>query len=190
MSTLISELDSAPALGDGDFVQNILAEMNGGGGGQQPAPRQVINSPTSNTAMAPRVMDNAPATAHLIGNSQPTPGDFAQAINTSSQVQASNGDSGGLASYTSTPAVAQRPAQPPRKTWTARIMDEFRTPFFVTMIVFVFSLPVVNFLFAHYIPSMVMPTGQLTTLGLLVKSMAAGSAFWMLQRVVVPLLSL
>ena len=58
------------------------------------------------------------------------------------------------------------------------------------MIVFVFSLPVVNFLFAHYIPSMVMPTGQLTTLGLLVKSMAAGSAFWMLQRVVVPLLSL
>jgi hypothetical protein len=135
-------------------------------------------------------MDNAPATAHMIGNSQPTPGDFAQAINTSSQVQASNGDSGGLASYTNAPAVAQRPAQPPRKTWTARIMDEFRTPFFVTMIVFVFSLPVVNFLFAHYIPSMVMPTGQLTTLGLLVKSMAAGSAFWMLQRVVVPLLSL
>jgi hypothetical protein len=187
MSTLISELDSAPALGDGDFVQNILAEMNGGGG---PAPRQVISAPTSNTSMAPRVMDNAPATAHVIGNSQPSPGDFAQAINTSAQVQASNGDGGSLASYSSAPsAQPQRPALP-RKTWTSRIMDEFRTPFFVVIIVFVFSLPVVNFLFAHYVPAMVMATGQLTTIGLLVKSMVAGASFWLLQRVVVPLLSL
>jgi hypothetical protein len=183
MSTLLSELDSAPALGDGDFVQNILNEMNG----SAPPPRQVINAPSSNTEMAPRVMDSAPATAHVIGNSHPTPGDFAQMMNTSN-VQAAN-SANSVAEFSTPQVAAPRPA-PAKKTWLSRIMDEFRLPFFVTILVFVFSLPVVNFLFAHYIPSMVMPTGQLTTLGLLVKSTAAGAAFWMLQRVIVPLLSL
>jgi hypothetical protein len=37
---------------------------------------------------------------------------------------------------------------------------------------------------------MVKSTGELTLLGLLMKSFAAGGAFWLLQRVVVPLLSL
>jgi hypothetical protein len=69
-------------------------------------------------------------------------------------------------------------------------MDEFRVAFFVAILVFVFSLPVVNFLFAHYIPSLVKSTGELTLVGLLVKSFAAGGAFWILQRVIVPLLSL
>ena len=55
---------------------------------------------------------------------------------------------------------------------------------------FVFSLPVVNFLFAHYLPRMVKPTGELTIAGLLIKSFAAGTAFWVLHRVIVPLLSL
>jgi len=178
MSTLISELDSAPALGDGDFVQNILSEMNGGD-----APRQgMINSPSSNTAMAPRVMDNAPATAHVIGNSHPTPADFAN------MVQASNSEGGNAAAFNTPVAQAPRPA-PAKKSWSSRILDEFKLPLFVMVIVFVFSLPVVNFLFAHYVPSMVLATGQLTTIGLLVKSAAAGATFWVLQRVIVPLLS-
>jgi hypothetical protein len=178
MSTLISELDSAPALGDGDFVQNILSEMNGGD-----APRQgIINSPSSNTAMAPRVMDNAPATAHVIGNSHPTPADFAN------MVQASNSEGGNAAAFNTPVAQAPRPA-PAKKSWSSRILDEFKLPLFVMVIVFVFSLPVVNFLFAHYVPSMVLATGQLTTIGLLVKSAAAGATFWVLQRVIVPLLS-
>jgi hypothetical protein len=181
MSTLISELDSAPALGDGDFVQNILAEMNGGS-------RQVINEPSSNTAMAPRVMDNAPATAHVIGNQHPTPGDFAMAMNSSPQVQASN-SMGSQAVY-NTPAPAPPRPAPAKKSWLARIFDEFRMPLLVTIIVFVFSLPVINFLFAHYIPWMVLSTGQLTTVGLLIKSLAAGASFWVGQRVVIPLLSL
>ena len=185
MSTLISELDSAPALGDGDFVQNILAEMNGGS-------RQVINEPSSNTAMAPRVMDNGPATAHVIGNQHPTPGDFAKAMNThqgQAQVQASNDMGSGQAAYNTPAPVAPRPA-PAKKSWLSRIFDEFRMPLLVTIIVFIFSLPVVNFLFAHYIPWMVLATGQLTTVGLLIKSLAAGSAFWIGQRVVIPLLSM
>jgi len=181
MSTLISELDSAPPLGDGDFVQNILAEMNGGS-------RQVINEPSSNTAMAPRVMDNGPATAHVIGNQHPTPGDFAMAMNSNPQVQASN-SMGSQATY-NTPAPAPAPRAPAKKSWVSRIFDEFRMPLLVTIIVFVFSLPVVNFLFAHYIPWMVLSTGQLTTVGLLIKSLAAGASFWIGQRVVIPLLSL
>jgi hypothetical protein len=182
MSTLISELDSAPALGDGDFVQNILNEMNGG---SAPPPRQAgtINSPSSNTAVAPRVMDNAPATAHVIGNSHPTPSDFAN------MVQASNNESATAAAAFNTPAPPPPRPAPVKKSWTSRILDEFKLPLFVTVIVFVFSLPVVNFLFAHYVPSMVKATGQLTTLGLLVKSSAAGATFWTLQRVIAPLLS-
>ena len=181
MSTLLSDLDSAPPLADGDFVQNILSEMNGGGA---PPPRQAgtIDSPSSNTAMAPRVMDSAPATAHVIGNSHPTPADFAN------MVQAANSDGSSAAAF-NTPAPPPSRPTPAKKSWTSRILDEFKLPLFVTVIVFVFSLPVVNFLFAHYIPSMVKATGQLTTIGLLVKSAAAGATFWVLQRVIVPLLS-
>ena len=200
MSTLLSELDSAPAQGDGDFVQNILNEMNGGAGPTnppvQPPPaaggfnQGVINSPNPNT-IAPRQMDNGPATAHMIGNSQPTPADFAQMMNTGGggPVAASQGGDQWGSSYQ---PQQQRAAAPPapKRSWFARSLDELRVAFFVVIIVFIFSLPVVNFLFAHYVPSMVKPTGELTMIGLLVKSIAAGASFWVLQRVIVPLLSL
>ena len=197
MSTLLSELDSAPAQGDGDFVQNILNEMNGGAGPSnpsiQPPPavggfnQGVMNAPNPNT-IAPHQMDNVPATAHMIGNSQPTAGDFARMMNTSGPVAAQQGDQMG-ASYQPQQRMAA-PAPAPKRSWLARSMDEFRVAFFVAILVFVFSLPVVNFLFAHYIPSLVKSTGELTLVGLLVKSFAAGGAFWILQRVIVPLLSL
>jgi len=87
----------------------------------------------------------------------------------------------------------QRPAPPPapvKRSWLARSMDEVRVASFVSILVFIFSLPVVNFLFAHYLPWSVKSTGELTMVGLLLKSVAAGVAFWFLQRVIVPLLSL
>jgi hypothetical protein len=196
MSTLLSELDSAPAQGDGDFVQNILNEMNGGAGPSNPAIQPppavggfnqgVMNAPNPNT-IAPHQMDNVPATAHMIGNSQPTAGDFARMMN-SGPVAAHQGDQMGAAYQPQQRAAAPAPA--PKRSWLARSMDEFRVAFFVAILVFVFSLPVVNFLFAHYIPSLVKSTGELTLVGLLVKSFAAGGAFWILQRVIVPLLSL
>jgi hypothetical protein len=206
MSTLISELDNAPAQGDGDFVQNILNEMNGGAGGGnsgtggliQPPPAvgtaiagQVIQAPNPNT-VAPLHMDAGPATAHIIGGAQPTPADFARMM----------GGGGGGGNVAAAPqggeawgAAYTAPAAPPqympraRKSWLSRSLDEFRTPMLVALLVLAFSLPVVNFLFAHYIPSVVKPTGELTPIGLIVKSLAAGAAFWVLQRVVVPLLS-
>jgi len=192
MSTLLSDLDSAPA-GDGDFVQNILNEMNGT---QLPPPavggtnQAMINSPNPNT-MAPHTMDNAPITSHMIGNSHPTPADFTQMMNTHAGQQAPMAmSSGGQMGAAFAPKPQYVPPPPPKRSWLARSADEFRVAFFVAILVFVFSLPVINFLFAHYLPSMVKSTGELTWLGLLIKSLAAGSAFWVLQRVIVPLLSL
>lgn len=205
MSTLIGELDEKPALGDGDLVQNILAEMNGMGGasgggsatgGQMPPALQggVINAPNPNS-VAQHTLDNGPATSHIIGGQHPSPGDFQQAMYGGGQggkVQPADSWGAGMAEYAPAqqaraPAVASKPAG---KSFTARVLDEFRIPFFVVILVFVFSLPVVNFLFAHYVPWMTKPTGELTTVGLLVKSVGAGAAFWIIQRVIVPLLSL
>ncbi len=198
MSTLISELEATPAITDGDFVQNILNEMNSGGGQvTQPPPavggptQGVISAANPNT-IAPHVLDNGPATAHVIGNSQPTAADFAQMMGGGGGggqvVAAPQGDWGGGAPVQ---AMAARPVYtPPRKGWWARIIDELRAPAAVAFLVLVFSLPVVNFLFAHYIPWMVKSTGELTMVGLLIKSAAAGVSYWILQRVVVPLLSL
>jgi len=192
MSTLISDLDSAPAGGDGDFVQNILNEMNGGAPSPMPPPAVggsgmgMINSPNPNTT-APMAMDNVPITSHMIGNSHPTQADFANMMNT--QPQAAPQGSMAVAAYAPQQRAAP-PPPPPKRSWLARSADEFRVAFFVAILVFVFSLPVVNFLFAHYVPSMVKSTGELTWIGLLIKCLAAGLLFWVLQRVVVPLLSM
>lgn len=198
MSTLLSELDSAPGQGDGDFVQNILNEMNGGSAPMNPpAPIQpppaaggsnqgVISAPNPNT-IAPHQMDSAPITAHMIGNSQPTLGDFAQMMNSNGPAAApQGGDQWGSAVA---PPQRQAPAAP-KRSWLTKALDEFRVPFIVAIIVFIFSLPVFNFVFAHYLPSVVKSTGELTLVGLGIKSLAAGASFWILQRVIVPLLSL
>jgi hypothetical protein len=193
MSTLLSELDSAPAVGDGDFVQNILNEMNGApppmpppavGGSGQP----MMNAPNPNST-AGITMDNAPITSHMIGNSHPTPADFTKMMNTQ-PVAAPQGAMGGMGAAFAPQQPQYVPPPPPKRSWLLRTADEFRVALFVAIIVFVFSLPVVNFLFAHYIPSTVKSTGELTWLGLLIKSLVAGSTFWVLQRVIVPLLSL
>lgn len=195
MSTLLSDLDSAPAAGDGDFVQNILNEMNGA---PMPPPavggmnQAMMNAPNPNT-VAPHTMDSGPITSHMIGNSHPTPADFTQMMNTHAQ-QPPMGPMGMASGGQAGAAFAQKPhyvpPPPPKRSWLARSADEFRVAFFVSILVFVFSLPVINFLFAHYIPSMVKSTGELTWVGLLIKSLAAGVAFWILQRVIVPLLSI
>ena len=194
MSTLLSELDSSPPK-DGDLVDQILKEMNGSGGNasfqhQQPSPAMMMPSnpgiqpvQMSNTALSSHVMDNGPATAHMIGGSQPTPADFAAAMHgvPVAQPQASN-----------PPVQAPDYAQyrPAKRSLFKRFGEEFKVPLLVALLVFVFSLPVVNFLFAHYLPSLVLPTGQLKMLGLVIKSAGAGVLFWILQRIIVPLFSL
>lgn len=190
MSTLISDLDGMNGNADGDLVQKILSEMNGSS--EPPAPR-VINAPNPNT-LAPRVMDSAPATAHIIGGQHPTAADFASAMGQSNDnrgqpaPQWSGGQQENWASANPAPGYVQPPPKP-TKTWISRISEEVKLPVFVAVLVFVFSLPIVNVLFSHYLPSVVKSTGELTTVGLLIKSIVAAASFWVLQRVVVPLLS-
>ena len=177
MSTLLTDLDSAPPVSsrDGDLVDQILKEMNG-----PPLPASPAQMP--NTAVNSYSMATNPATAHVIGGAHPTPADFAAAM---------HGVPQSSSMYAEAPAQQQAPqqARPYKKSYVQRLGDEFKIPIMVAILFFVFSLPVVNLLFAHYVPWTVMSTGQLTTIGLAVKSLGAGAAFWILQRVVVPLFS-
>jgi hypothetical protein len=200
--TLLSELDSkGPSGQDSDLVEKILADMNGGGGGggnqvQMPsrgmaAPPPPLPSqtppgmiPQGNTTFA-QAADPMMAQAHLIGRDHPTPADFAAAMH-----------GGGRGSDNDLwPGGAQQQRQPspdyydePKKNWYARIIDEMKTPLVIAMIFFVLSLPAVNLLIAHYVPYLVLPTGNLSFVGIGAKSLLAGASFWVLFNIVAPLL--
>lgn len=193
--TLISDLDSSPQIdGDGDLIKKIMADVNGGESNMMlppaapapalPPPGAVISSPNPNTTIT-HTMDAMPATAHMIGHQHPTNADFQAAIDP--RAMASMGNMG-----TWSPEI---PAQKPmkkvvKKSWWNRLLEEMKVPILVSLLVFVFSLPVIHIIIGSYIPSFVKATGDLTTLGLLLKALAAGLTFWVLQRVIVPLLSL
>ena len=195
--TLLSDLGSNGPSGDEDLVKRIFADMNGGGGGNQ-----MIMSPNPNTT-APMAMDSGPQTSHVIGKDHPTPGDFAAAMHQASRVQQTyqmpppqgvGMPQGPVQGQWGAPYQQQPPpqqyAEPPKKNIYAKVAEEVKIPIFVALLVFVFSLPFLNILFQHYVPSLVKPTGDLTTIGLLGKSVIAGATFWVLQRIVVPLISL
>jgi hypothetical protein len=203
--TLLSDLnDAGSGSGDNDLVKKIFADMNmgsqanpimnsGGGGG-------MIMAPNPNTVQ-PMVMDNVPATSHIIGKDHPTPGDFAAAIHGVPRTDVAgmvpppmpaNGmmPQGQFASYMGQQQPQMVMPQVPQKNIYARVAEELKTPILVSILVFVFSLPFLNILFSHYAPMLLKPTGDLTSIGLLVKAVAAGGAFWVLQRVIAPLVSL
>jgi hypothetical protein len=192
LGTLISDLDSSPQLdGDGDLINKIMADMN-----IEPTPAQqqqpplsggVISSPNPNTTFQ-HTMDNGPATAHVIGHSHPTQADFQAALSPKGLPSASSLGNGAAAWNPEIPKPA--PRRVPKKSWWNKIFDEMKLPIFVSLIVFLFSLPIINIIIGTYIPSFVKGTGELTVMGLLLKSFAAGGSFWLLQRVIVPLLSL
>ena len=183
--TLISDLDTSPQLdGDGDLISKIMADMNT----EPPAQQQqmasgMISSPNPNSTIQ-HTMDNAPVTAHIIGHEHPTNADFQAALEPRGLPSASS-----AASWSSNEA-APPIKKAPKRSWWNKIFAEMKVPLFVSFMVFLFSLPIINVLIGMYIPSFVKGTGELTVLGLLLKSLTAGVTFWILQRVVVPLLSL
>jgi hypothetical protein len=195
--TLLSDLTEGSAgAADSDLVKKIFADMNMSSGSNP----QMIMSPNPNT-VAPIQMDSQPPTSHIIGKDHPTPGDFAAAIHGVPRMQESQ--QGMLPPPLPAGATMQQQWMPyqqpiqqvivpetPSKNMYARIADEVKIPLLVTILVFVFSLPFLNVLFNHYIPSLVKPSGDLTSVGLLTKSVLAGISFWVLQRVIAPLLSL
>lgn len=180
--TLISDLDTSPHLdGDGDLISKIMADMNSEPPAQ--ASSGMISSPNPNSTLQ-HTMDTAPATAHLIGHEHPTNADFQASLEPRGLPSASS-----AATWNSNrPAAPMK--KPVRKSWWTKIFAEMKVPILVSFMVFLFSLPIINIVIGAYIPSFVKSTGELTVIGLLVKSLTAGVTFWILQRVVVPLLSL
>jgi len=179
--TLITDLDSSPQLdGDGDLINKIMADMNT----DTAPPAQlsgVISSPNPNSTFT-HAVDVKPAVSHVIGHEHPTLGDFQAAIKPTL-------GGGGSAAWEPM-HQAPPPKKAPKKSWISRIADEMKVPVLVSLIVFLFSLPVTNIIIGSYIPTFVKSTGDLTMVGLLLKSLTAGTTFWFLQRVIVPLLSL
>ena len=206
--TLLSDLDSAGAsMGDDTAVQRILNEMNGTSAqpppvpqqqlqppsvqSRQPPAQQVINSPNPNSTMQ-HSMDSMPSTAHIIGGEHPTNADFAAMMYSSGrgvqgmQQQQQYIPQNPYANPIQNPQMYMPPTQ--RKSYYSDIASELKTPILVALLFFVLSLPFVSVLMAHYLPSLVKATGELTTVGLLIKSLIAGALFWVLHRIVAPLL--
>ena len=197
--TLLSDLDGQTGGSDGDLVQKILSDMNQPSQrGPPPPPPMPQQTPPQYSQMpsttAPMTMDSRIPTTHMIGNEHPTPADFAAAMH------GMNGQQGGhMAPHQQYAApIGMMPgAQPSLMTQQStskniygRILDEIKTPLLVAFLFLTFSLPPVRVLIAHYLPSILKPTGELTMLGLAGIAATAGSIFWFLQRVIAPLLSL
>jgi hypothetical protein len=202
--TLLSDLAGESGAGDNDLVKKIFADMNMSGASNpimssSGGSGSMIMAPNPNTTQQ-MTMDNIPATSHIIGKDHPTPGDFAAAMHGVSRTEVAGmvpppmPANGLMPQGQYAPYMGQQPQmmmpQVPQKNMYARIADELKTPILVSILVFVFSLPFLNILLSHYAPMLLKPTGDLTSIGLLLKAVAAGGVFWILQRVIAPLVSL
>jgi hypothetical protein len=133
----------------------------------------------------PQAADPLTAQAHVIGKDHPTPGDFAAAMYGMNRgSESAMYDNGGRG----VPQDEVQYEEPTKKNLYARVWDEAKTPIIVALLFFVLSLPAVNVLVAHYLPSLMLPTGALNMIGLGAKALLAGVLYWVLQRVVAPLL--
>lgn len=158
---------------------------NNGGGNLGPAPSsRVISSPNPNSIF-PQAVDPATATAHMIGKEYPTPADFASLM------------SNGYAPSPQVMAQVQAAQQAPmlsqissKGNWYTDILNQLRQPILVAFIVFIMSMPVIHIMIGHYLPSLLRPGGDMTTLGLLFKAGLSGALFWFIQKVLVPLVAM
>ncbi len=195
--TLLSDLGNDGSASDQDLVQSIMRDINGpsqqnplsGGGGAPPPPmpgsmpRQM--SQANPNSYIQHAMDHQSGQgAHMIGGARPTPADFASLMG-QGYMPAMMANGGVL-------PPATQAYQPQQETGTASkwmnwIFNELRIPIFVAIVFFIFSLPTANVAFAHIFPSMITATGNMTVLGQLTKAALAGVGFWLLHRVLAPL---
>jgi hypothetical protein len=218
--TSLDDLDySSAGTSDRDLVRDILhiannANTGGGPGGRPPLPvlstrnpggMQNLPPPSGNVMDMPNPnsfqqhsMDPGPYQAHVIGNSQPTPADFANLMQGSHY---SGGAGGNLPPPIDT-RYMQQPQQymqqpsynPPTypqqfggTSWMNTITKEAKIPLFVAILVFIVNLPIFNILINHSLPSLISISGGLTNGGMIVKALIAGFLFWIVQRVLAPL---
>ena len=189
--TLLADLDQSSG-GDGDLVQKILSDMNiPTGQTQRPLPAQAPIYQASTSQMS---MDSQIPRSHMIGNEHPSPADFASAMGSSGPMQGMPMPGMPMQGMQmQMPGMGMPmpgPSAEPSKNLYGRVLEEFKIPFIVAMLFFIFSLPPIRVLVSHYIPSFIKQTGELQTTGLLAVSGIVGLSFWFLQRVIAPLLSL
>jgi hypothetical protein len=204
--TLLADLDQGGG-GDGDLVQKILSDMNiPTASTQRSAPPPLpAQAPIYQQQMASSTshmnMDSRIPTSHMIGNEHPSPADFANAMGPS-MGQMGGMPMGGMpmggmpmggmpmTQQMQMPGMTTPGNYEPSKNMYSKLLDEMKVPFVVAILFFLFSLPPIRVLLSHYIPSMIKQTGELQTTGLLAVSGVVGVTFWLLQRVIAPLLSL
>ena len=132
-------------------------------------------------------MDPATATAHMIGKDFPTAGDFSTMMNQSSGAPYQQGQQQQIQSQQQAPPILTQLSS--GKGYFGDLIHQMRQPLLVAIIFFIVSLPVINVLIGHYMPSLLRAGGDLTTVGLLVKSLGAGAAYWVILNILVPLVS-
>jgi hypothetical protein len=191
--TLLSDLDSKPPVfsnKDDDLVNKILADMNVPSqsnpimNAPPPSGNRIINSPNPNSTY-PMAMDPGTATAHMIGKDYPTPADFAHLMHSPQFA------GGSQFANVMAPQQVQQPTliETTKGNMYSDIIAQIKQPLLVAIIVFIVSLPIVNVLIGHYLPSLLRIGGDLTTAGLVVKALVGGFLFWFIQKVLVPLMA-
>jgi len=200
--TLLADLDGQSGGGDGDLVQKILSDMNiptGQAQGRAAPPPLPAQTPVYQQQMASSTshmnMDSRVPTSHMIGNEHPSPADFAAAMGSHAEMGMPQVPSygQGQGQGQAMPHMQQMPNygyEQPSKNFYGKILEEMKVPFVVSMLFFLFSLPPIRVLLSHYMPSFIKQTGEFHTTGLLAVSALVGATFWILQRVIAPLLSL
>lgn len=194
--TLLSNLDGMTRQSDGDLVDSILADMNHSSGSNP----VISNAPPSVGARMPMqqvspmsgnfptATDPAVPTAHMIGRDHPTEADFQRMMMAAQgplpfqpmpqQMQQPQ------------PLISTEPYMEPKKNLQGQWIDELKQPIIVAIIVFLMTLPAVNLLVSHYAPQLLRPGGDFTTMGSVTRALVGGALFWVLQRVIAPLLSI
>jgi len=190
--TLLQDLDSSSG-GDGDLVQKILADMNipSGGGSRPIPPAMPMSTPMQHQQMANEMsMDSQIPSSHMIGNAHPTPADFAAAMTGMASTRPSEAMLSGAPIVAMPGVTAPTTYETPSKNIYSRILDEAKVPFVVALLFVLFSLPPVRILMAHYVPKFIKQTGEFNMMGLVFVAGLNALTFWLLQRVIAPLLSL
>jgi len=189
--TLLSELDGARP-SDGDLVDSILSDLNQSShsGGGNMAPPMGVRGQMQNVQQLqssfPTATDPAVPTAHLIGHDHPTSADFQRMMSAAQGPVPFNA----MAPQMQQQAQQEVKYQQPEKNWQGQWIDELKQPILVAILVFIVTLPAVHLLVNHYLPSLLNPGGNFTTMGNLARAVFSGLLYWILQRVIAPLLSI
>jgi hypothetical protein len=181
-STPLDKLEGSSG-SDANLVSKILSDINGPSQPQHQQPLMMPTHGSPNFAMSqqgsPRLvlqeppiqstqeytMDSAPATAHMIGNSMPSPQDFASMMN----------------SYSSIPQnqpmePMQMPAPQKQDMWSY-LAERIRAPIVVTALFFLLNLPLFRTSIMQFAPWAFRAGAELSIVGLVMISLIAGLLF-------------